>query len=466
MASQQAAADRLPTGLKIGWGAGSIGTITVLNVNALLLLFFMASVLGLPPALAGTLLFGAKLVDAVAAPIVGALSDRTRSRLGRRRPYLLAGAFVCAVAVGAVFNPPDLPQSGLVAYLAACLLLLALGYTLFNVPYLAMPAEMTDSPAERTSIMSWRIAFVSIGGLFTGMAPQFAAQAGGGRAGFGLMGLILAVVVLAAMLMAFVAASRAHAAPMGSPEAGLRRFAAVLQNKPFMLLIGAKVLQLVGLASLTASLLFFVKHVLRADESLITVYILASTVATIIAMPVWVAAGRRASKRSLYIAGCLGFAALTLSWLLAGPGEPMSLVVLRGLLAGVFSGGLLLMGQSILPDTIDYDCRRSGTRREGLYAGAYSFVEKASMAFGPLLVGLILQAFNFRPSTGPGVAQPAEALTGIYIGAALLPAALYALSVVPLLFYDLTEDKLKAAGPLPAPAAPTGGALLTPAARG
>jgi glycoside/pentoside/hexuronide:cation symporter, GPH family len=444
--------DRLPTGLKAGWGFGSVGTLTVLNVNALLLLFFMSSILGLPPALAGTLLFGAKLFDAVAAPVVGSLSDRTRGRLGRRRPYLLAGAVACAVAVAAVFNPPVADQSGLVIYIGACLLLLALGYTLFNVPYLAMPAEMTDSPTERTSLMSWRIAFVSIGGLIVGVAPQLAAQSGGGREGYGLMGVLLGFVVLGAMLVAFFAAGRSRTIA-GAASGGVSDFAVVLRNRPFMLLIAAKVLQLVGLASITASLLFFVEHVLRADESLITVFILSSTVATILAMPVWVALGKRFAKRTLYIAGCLGFALLTLSWLAAAPGEPIALVALRGVFAGIFSGGLLLMGQSILPDTIDYDCRRSGVRREGVYAGAYSFVEKGSMAFGPLLIGLILQAFGFRPSAGAAVAQTAEAVTGIYIGAALLPAALYALSVLPLLFYDLTEAKLKAAGPAPAPAA-------------
>ena len=92
-------------------------------------------------------------------------------------------------------------------------------------------------------------------------------------------------------------------------------------------------------------------------------------------------------------------------------------------------------------------------RREGVYAGAYSFVEKGSMAFGPLLVGLILQAFGFQPSVGGAeVGQTEDALRGIYIGAALLPAALYALSTVPLFFYDLTDEKLAEADATAVPA--------------
>lgn len=442
-----AAADRLPVSLKVGWGFGSVGTITVLNVNALLLLFFMTAVLGIAPAVAGTMLFAAKLVDAVLAPALGTISDRTRSRWGRRRPYMLAGAFVCGAAVAAIFNPPAFGPAGVQAWIMACLLVLAVGYTLFNVPYIAMPAEMTESPVERTSIMSWRIAFVSLGGLVTGFAPQFARMMGGGRDGYGATGLVVAAVLFVAMLVAVLASGRARATvPVADGEpGGLARFTVVFGNRPFLLLIAAKIMQLVGLASLTASALFLFKHALAQNEAMLGLYIMASTLASIASMPVWVALNRRFEKRTLYICGCLGFAGVTLTWLLAGPGEPAALVIGRGASAGLFSGGLLLMGQSILPDTIDYDCRRSGVRREGVYAGAYSLVEKGSMAFGPLLIGLILQSFGFQAAAGGAVAQSAEAVRGIYIGAALIPAMLYALSTIPLFFYDLTASKLKAA---------------------
>ena len=235
----------------------------------------------------------------------------------------------------------------------------------------------------------------------------------------------------------------------GAQAAGIKRFAVVWQNKPFMLIIYAKIFQLVGLASLTASILFLMKNVLQQPESTVGLYVTCSTVATIGFMPVWVALGRRFSKRNLYIAACLLFTCLTSSWLLAGPGDPLLFILIRGFLSGVFSGGLLLMGQSLLPDAIDADCKRSGVRREGVYAGAYSFVEKASMAFGPLLIGLILQAFHFQPSLGKNIPQPPEALTGIIIGVAVVPGILYALSVIPLLLFRLDPEP---AALVPAPA--------------
>ena len=432
---------RVSTGIKAAWGIGSVGTVTVLTINSLLLLFFMTSVLGLAPALAGSLLVGAKLIDAIAAPVLGGVSDSWKGAMGRRAPFLLAGAFVSGLGVAMVFNPPAAFDTMLPVWIMMSLIVIALGYTLFNVPYMAMPAEMTDMPVERTSIMSWRITFVSIGGLITGMVPQLVTRLGGGRTGYGIVGFILAGVVIAAMLSTFAAARRTRQVTGGAQAGGFKRYQVVLQNRPFMLIIAAKVCQLVGLASLTASILFLMKNVLLQPESTVGLYVTAATIATISTMPVWVWLGKRFSKRNLYMAACLLFACLTSSWLLAGANEPLPLILLRGFCSGTFSGGLLLMGQSLLPDAIDADCKRSGIRREGVYAGAYSFVEKASMAFGPLLIGLILQAFHFKPSLGKAVAQPAEALTGIYIGVAIVPALLYAISIIPLLYFRLDADE-------------------------
>ena len=432
---------RLSSGLKAAWGIGSVGTVTVLTVNSLLLLFFMTSVLGLAPALAGGLLFGAKLIDAIFAPLLGGISDSWQGRMGRRAPFLFAGAFVSGAGVAMIFNPPAAFNAMLPVWLMISLVTIAVGYTLFNVPYLAMPAEMTDMPAERTSIMSWRIIFVSVGGLITGIVPQLVTKLGGGRTGYGIAGFVLAAVVIIAMLSAFAAALRTRQVASGAQAGGFKRYLVVLQNRPFMLIIAAKVCQLVGLASLTASVLFLMKNVLLQPDSTVGFYVVAATIATISTMPLWVWLGKRFSKRSLYIAACLLFACLTSSWLLAGANEPLPLILLRGFCSGAFSGGLLLMGQSLLPDAIDADCKRSGVRREGVYAGAYSFVEKASMAFGPLLIGLILQAFHFKPSLGKAVAQPAEALTGIYIGVSIVPAILYAVSIIPLLYFRLDADE-------------------------
>jgi GPH family glycoside/pentoside/hexuronide:cation symporter len=281
--------------------------------------------------------------------------------------------------------------------------------------------------------------------------PQLATTLGGGRQGYGAVGIILGLAIVVTMGTAAMAALRTRRVASTQPgERGLKRFAIVFKNRPFVLIMSAKVMQLIGLASMTASILFLLKSVLGAPDSAAAYYVGGSTAGMLLTLPLWARLNKRFSKQTLYMVGCLGYAIMVLTWLLATRGETLMFILLRGFAVGIFTGGLLLMGQSLLPDAIDEDCRRSGVRREGVYAGAYSLIEKAASALGPLIIGIILQIFKFQPSLGRDIDQPADAITGIYFGAAILPALLYALSVVPLFFFRLEPV---ADVPEPAPAA-------------
>jgi GPH family glycoside/pentoside/hexuronide:cation symporter len=213
----------------------------------------------------------------------------------------------------------------------------------------------------------------------------------------------------------------------------------VLTNRPFVTLLMAKTLQLFGLAAVSAAMLFFIKSVIGGTESTLAIWGLANSVASIVSMPLWLKIARRLGKRNTYILSILLFCANGFTWLLAGPGEPMSLILARAIAGGLFSAGLLLMGQSILPDTIEYDHYRSGQRREGVYAGAYGFVEKASTALGPLVIGVLLQALGFSPKAAT---QTHDGTLAVYLAVAVVPAGAYLISVIPLLFYNLTEARL------------------------
>lgn len=435
----------LERGLKIGWGLGSLGTVSVLYIHSLLLLYFFTTVAGIGPALAGSMLFAAKLFDAVLAPAIGAWSDRARHPTGRRRPFLLAGALTCALAVGVIFSTA--PHAGwlTLTWAAFGLILLALGYSLFNVPYLAMPAEMTASPQERSSLMSWRVTFVAVAGLVvTALAPALIGALGGGSRAYAWTGVILALLVATAMLIAWRATRRAiFTTSTNATLSALERWRTAWENRPFVLLLAAKILQLFGLAAGSAALFFFVETVLEQPKSVVAVIGLGLSLGTVASMPLWLRIGARLGKRNTYIVSCVAYSVFTLSWLLASPAEPVALTGLRALLIGAFSGGLLLMGQSILPDTIAYDYQRTGLRREGLYSGIYSFIEKTSSAFGPFVVGAVLQLAGYaalRPAGG----QTALAHEAIVLGFVIIPAAAYLLSVIPLLFYKLDLDKPEA----------------------
>lgn len=419
--------ERLSTPLKVGWGFGSVGTQILLNSQSLLLLFYFVTILKLEPALAGTILFAAKLFDAALAPVVGSWSDRTDTRWGRRRPFLFAGAILCGAGLFFIFNTPS--ANPLV--LLSALMLISVGYSFFNIPYMAMPAEMTDSPMERTSIMSWRIAFVGVGtAIATSLLPPLAKLWGGDGAAYGKMGAVAGLLTFIAMMTTFLVTSSARATKsVGEPFSIGTMLRAVATNRPFAFLLLAKLCQLVGLAAMSASILFFFKEVIGGGESMLALWGLVANGASILSMLVWPRFAKRYGKVPVYAAAVLLYAAFGFSWLLAGPGESTIGVLIRAVGGGVFAGGLSLMGQSLLPDTMAVDHVRTGLRREGVFAGAYSFVEKASFALGPMAVGFVFQLMGFATHGSTG-GDP----NAVYIAVGILSPGLYALSIVPLLF--------------------------------
>jgi GPH family glycoside/pentoside/hexuronide:cation symporter len=164
---------RLPLGLCLGFGVGTNGSSTLMGVTGIYLLFYMTTILGIPPAVAGALIFVSKTYDLVTDPLMGYISDRTETRMGRRRPYMAAGAIVSGLSLYFLFSVPTIEsRSLLLAYYMLLLVIYASGYTLFTVPYLSMPAEMTNDYHERTRLMSFRTLFGSTGLLIgTAVAP-------------------------------------------------------------------------------------------------------------------------------------------------------------------------------------------------------------------------------------------------------------------------------------------------------
>lgn len=184
------AVNRLTFGQKLGWATGAHGTSTMTGVLATYLLNYMTDVLGIAAFLAGSIIFAARMYDLVTDPLMGYISDRTQSRWGRRRPHLLLGAIVCFIAFVALFNVPDITgEIGMAAYATFLLILFTTAYTIFNVPYLAMPAEMTDSYNERTSMMGYRVVFFTTANLGLFLGGALLIRTYGPEQGYSLMGL-------------------------------------------------------------------------------------------------------------------------------------------------------------------------------------------------------------------------------------------------------------------------------------
>ncbi|WP_446830328.1 MFS transporter [Candidatus Foliamicus sp.] len=434
--------------LRINFGAGALGMAIVLNTPAGILAPFMTNFLGIGAGAVATLLLASKLYDVITDPLMGIISDRTRSRWGRRRPYLFLGGFISAAGFFLAFNPPEFDsQAQLTAYMLAALLVTYTGYTVFNIPYLAMPTEMTNNYHTRTSLMSHRMAFVNVGGLISVFSFALVEWLGNDRAAHGTVGWLYAILIVLASVYCFFGTASARQTKSEKKTVPVSvQFRTAFDNRPLLLLLGAKLCQLLGLATAGVTGVYFKVVILGMSYTLTTAYLVTITLVIIVLLPLWSRASRKYGKRLIYMVCTAGYALVTASWLLATAQDPLYYIFVRAVFLGIFGSGVLVMGPSLLPDAVEYDYLKTGLRREGTISAFYTTVEKFSFAVGPALALAILGAFGYEAGTGGmQVEQPDSAITAIYLGAGLAPAALYALSLVFLFKYDLTEEKLKAA---------------------
>ena len=358
--------------LCLAYGAGSIGAGIFSTIPGLLLLFYLTDTLAVPAGLAGLAILIPKLWDIVTDPIVGSWSDRTQTRWGRRRPFLLAGALLLPLCFMALFMAPvgDPIVSFFWVLIAFCAA--AGAFTLFQVPYATMPTEMTGDYHERTTLVAYRMAFLTVGILAGGaLAPELIEAGGGGVAGYASMSVVLALVTMAAMLVAFFGTRGAVQTQAVASPLGLRaQLGVALAYLPFRRLLGAYALQCVALGTVLAAVPYFVRYTLKAGNGGLTLLFVCLVAPAIVTMPGWTAASRRWGKRASYIAAAVIFAVMSASLIVAGPGPLWRVGAQVGVL-GVGFAGLQVFPFAMLPELIDADARATGLRREGVFTALW-----------------------------------------------------------------------------------------------
>lgn len=444
---------KLPVKIKAGWATGAFGVAILMNGISALALFYLTTVVRLDPAVAGTIIFLSKLYDAVSDPFSGWLSDRTKSPNGRRRPYLFWGALVSALSFFLVFNVPfsgpyesATAGAGLTTsiYVLVMLILYTTGYSLFNVPYMAMPAEMTDGYHERSSIQGWRVVFASVGGfLAQSMGGLLLDMVGKNQTGFTAVGTVGAVLILISMLTAFVFTKNAPSIPR-TEETKLtfkQQLQGFGQNKAFQQVLGVKLIQLIGINASSGGLVFFLANVIDKPLSVLPLIGGPMILAVFISTPLLVKISKYVGKRGGYALSSIITGLAALSWVLAQPGEPTILLSVRGFLTGIAFAGNVLFAMSMLTDAMEADAHYTGVRREGMYSALYSFVEKIAAAIGPLILGSALGAAGFDPKAPPAEVTE-DVRQAVLLGIAYVPAITAFLACVVLAFYKLDDKAL------------------------
>jgi GPH family glycoside/pentoside/hexuronide:cation symporter len=425
--------ERLPVRVCVGYSFGSLVTGAFGTVPGLLLLPYLTDTLAVPAFAAGLLVLLPKAWDVVFNPIAGRISDRTNNRRGARRPYLIAGGAGLAVFFAALFAGPDTGAVWLNAgYVALMFLLCATAFAFFQVPYNAMPAEITQGIDERTRLTAYRIAVLAVAILVSGAGAPAVRDAVGGVAGYRLMGLGVGLLILLGSIGVFTGTARAPiAAVKPSVSTWKEVFEAIRQCRPFAVLLGCYIVQGIAIGTLLAGV-EYVARVALGDKSLQSVMFAAFVGPAILVMPLLQWAGRRYGKRIGYVAATFLFAMAVASLLLARE-VPTAVVIIGSALAGVGYAGITVFPLAMLADVISDEEERTGQIRAGLFAGVWTAGETLGLALGPGLYGLVLAIGGYISTSGDQqVTQPSSAVAAVVIGAGLIPA-IFALGALPLL---------------------------------
>ncbi len=436
---------KLPLGIKFSYGIGDIGNNIFIVTTGMYLLFFLTNVLGVNPALAGTMLLFPKLWDVISDPIMGAISDVTRSRYGRRRVYLLYGAVPFGLCFFVLFIAPG-SQTEFANALQVSLLF-ALGCTAFtvvNVPYASMVPEMSDDYNERLSITSFRMSFASIGALLAGgLTMVIVTAGGGGAAGFRNMGIIFGIAIVVSCLWCFIGTRNAPSLPPHKEMPPMKeQIKITAKNYPFMMLMSSYFLQALAIGVMMAGFVYYVKYAMALPETAMNIAFPIFMITGVIFIPIWLAVGKRLGKIKSYYIGLALFTVMMGSLFFTGA-DMLWLFYVQIFLAGVGFSSFQLFPFSMLPDTVEYDQMQSGLRREGIFSGMWSAGQKIAYSVGPPIVGFALALSGF---VREGV-QPESLVTGVRVIFCLFPAAMILLSFIPFRKYPLTEgefEKVKA----------------------
>ncbi|MDY0985748.1 MFS transporter [Microbacterium sp. CFBP9023] len=448
-ARPERASVRLPVRTVALYAIGSLGTGGYATLPGLVLTYFLTDNLGVAALAAGLIVTAAKIWDVIIDPLIGAASDRQYAKTGSRRGLMVVGALTLPVFFALTFAVPPSwgPLAGAVCVLLA-FLATATSFSLFQVPYVALPAELTSGYDERTRLLGWRVVVLTASILLFGAGgPELRRATADPVTGYLLMGVVAGVVISIGMLIAsrtadaaarsMAAADRPKAlAPVGLREqyaAGLRT---LRRSQPFRALLGTFLLQALATGTMLAGAQYVATWVLRSEDA-VTLVFLALVGPALVATPGWTIVARRLGKeRAFAIAsGVFLTAAASLVVAVWTPGAWMygSIAV-----AGIAYAGLQSLPMAMLPDVISHDERHSGRGQAGTFTGVWTAGETIGFALGASAVSLTLAATGYVSSVaGATASQPDAAITGIVLAFSILPSFLMAASLLTLRRYRL-----------------------------
>lgn len=395
--------------VKLGYGLAETGITAVQLFTQIYLLKFYTDIVGLAPSLAGIALAISVFWDAVSDPLMGNFSDRTRSKWGRRRPYILVGGILLSLSILILFSPPSLgTQFGKFAYLLFSYLIVNTAMTIISVPHIALGGELTFERDGRTSIFGWRLFFSNIGMLIGMIVPAAILQSLGDENSKANIqssrlqaGEIVSAVILISSMITFLVTKGRDEIPVRAVPSHpfFRSLTSVISNPVFLPLLLAFVIATIGRTFNSAIALYYYEYRLGLKESQVVLNILLPFfLILILSIGFWVWMSKRYGKKKPAFFGILSLGLLTVIAYPLFPYGQLRPPLIVAVFGGIFAGSILIM-DSILTDVVDYDEWKTGKKREGLYFGVWKMGVKFSQAVGIGLTGFMLDMIGFDPST-------------------------------------------------------------------
>jgi GPH family glycoside/pentoside/hexuronide:cation symporter len=421
----------LPFSVKVTYGIGELAAAVPSSLSAFFVLYFFTSVAGLNPALAGGVLLFGRIWDAINDPLVGWLSDRTQSPLGRRFPWMLIGIVPLSICFVLLWTVPSVEtQWGLFTYYATLSLFAFASLTAVQLPYTALAAELSDDYDERTALIGMKSAF-SIGGSILGlvMAQIVFDQVAEPQDQYHVLGLISASLAVFMIVICVAGTHRrywqvqAHRPPL-TPSLHstslLADIRSVFRNTAFQNILGLYLCGWMGIQLTAAMLPYFVDTWMGLSESHVARMALSVQGTAIAMVMVWERVAKLSGKRTVFMSGApLAIMALT-ALITLQPGEVFMMYGL-GIVAGAGVATMYMVPFSMLPDVVDLDELETGMRREGLYFSAVVFLQKLGIATALFASGTLLNMTGFAAQAST---QPEQALWAIRLLIGPLPAVL------------------------------------------
>jgi glycoside/pentoside/hexuronide:cation symporter, GPH family len=432
--------EKLPLRTKLMYGVGDAGINLADTVVGLFFAIFLTDVIGLRPGLAALAVFLGRTSDYINDPLIGYISDRTRTRWGRRRPFLIWGALPFALAYILLWwHPPIESQLWLAVYYGVAFILYDTTATVLYMPYFALTPELTSDYDERTTLTTYRMAFSIIGGMIAFVVPlaiigNISPENAGRVLAVGAGVAFISILPIFAVF--FGTRERMEYQKQEEPKL-IESILAAIKNKPFVFALGIFMTTYAALDIVQSTLLYFLKHRMNLEEQGDLIFGLLF-VAALISLPFWEWAARRWNKQKAYIGGMvfLGIMVIGLGIIQPAWGLPATLVL--GAAAGIGLGAIQVLTWSMIPDTVEWDELQTGKRHEGMYYSLVALGRKIASSLAMPMVLLVLEWTNYSAAAA---SQPISAINGIRLLIGPIPALFLVGGIILALVYPLNRER-------------------------